>query len=127
YLALGQPSPTLSGGEAQRIKLAKELGKKHSHSVMYLLDEPTTGLHILDIAKLNTVLQALVNRGHTVVVIEHNLELIKAADWIIELGPEGGDKGGEIIFQGPLKEFLTVNTPTSEALKKYLNHSLSCS
>lgn len=121
YLALGQPSPTLSGGEAQRIKLAKELGKNHSHSVMYLLDEPTTGLHILDIAKLTTVLQALVDKGHTVVVIEHNLELIKSADWIIELGPEGGERGGKILFQGSIKKFLKTKTPTSLALRKYLN------
>ncbi len=121
YLALGQPSPTLSGGEAQRIKLAKELGKIHSKPVVYLLDEPTTGLHILDVAKLVQVLQELVERGHTVIVIEHNLELIKAADWIIELGPEGGDKGGEILFEGPIEEFLKVNTPTASVLKDYLS------
>ncbi len=121
YITLGQPSPTLSGGEAQRIKLAKELGKSHSQPVLYLLDEPTTGLHILDIAKLKEVIQALVEKGHTVVVIEHNLELIKAADWIIELGPEGGERGGQILFQGSIKEFLKVNTPTSLALKSYLD------
>ncbi|MFN4197094.1 MAG: excinuclease ABC subunit A, partial [Caldimicrobium sp.] len=120
YLTLGQPSPSLSGGEAQRIKLAKELGKSHNKPVLYLLDEPTTGLHILDIIKLESVLQALVDKGHSVVVIEHNLELIKSADWIIELGPEGGDKGGEILFQGPIKDFLNIDTPTSLALKKYL-------
>ncbi|MDM7202612.1 MAG: ATP-binding cassette domain-containing protein, partial [Thermodesulfobacteriaceae bacterium] len=120
YLALGQPSPTLSGGEAQRIKLAKELGKSHSKSLLYLLDEPTTGLHILDIMKLTKVLQDLINKGHTVIVIEHNLELIKSADWIIELGPEGGEKGGEILFQGPIEDFLKADTPTSEVLRNYL-------
>ncbi|MFN3567468.1 MAG: excinuclease ABC subunit UvrA [Caldimicrobium sp.] len=123
YLTLGQPSPTLSGGEAQRIKLAKELSKNHNKPVVYLLDEPTTGLHILDVSKLESVLQALVDKGHTVIVIEHNLELIKCADWIIELGPEGGDKGGEILFQGPITEFLKTNTPTSLALKRYLSLS----
>ncbi|MFN3505041.1 MAG: excinuclease ABC subunit UvrA [Caldimicrobium sp.] len=121
YLALGQPSPSLSGGEAQRIKLAKELGKSHTKPVMYLLDEPTTGLHILDISKLESVFQALVDKGHSVVVIEHNLELIKSADWIIELGPEGGDRGGELLFQGPIRDFLKVDTPTSLALKRYLS------
>ncbi|MCS7198734.1 MAG: excinuclease ABC subunit UvrA [Caldimicrobium sp.] len=120
YLSLGQPSPTLSGGEAQRIKLAKELGKIQRKPVMYLMDEPTTGLHILDIEKLVSALQELVDKGHSVVVIEHNLELIKCADWIIELGPEGGEKGGHLIFQGPIEEFLRTYTPTSEALKKYL-------
>lgn len=121
YLSLGQPSPTLSGGEAQRIKLAKELGKGQGRSILYLLDEPTTGLHILDTEKLLAVLQELVDKGHTVVVIEHNLELIKAADWIIELGPEGGAKGGEIIFQGPIEDFLKKETATSLALRDYLH------
>jgi len=120
YLSLGQPSPTLSGGEAQRIKLAKELGKYQSRPVLYLLDEPTTGLHIYDVEKLVSVLQELVERGHTVVVIEHNLELIKAADWIIELGPEGGERGGRVLFQGPMREFLKANTPTSQVLNQYL-------
>ncbi len=121
YLSLGQPSPTLSGGEAQRIKLAKELGKIHHKPILYLLDEPSTGLHILDVEKLMKVLQELVDRGHTVIIIEHNLEIIKSADWIIELGPEGGERGGEILFQGRIEDFLTVKTPTSQALKDYLS------
>ncbi|MCS7149370.1 MAG: excinuclease ABC subunit UvrA [Caldimicrobium sp.] len=121
YLGLGQPSPTLSGGEAQRIKLAKELVKIQNKPVMYLMDEPTTGLHILDVEKLVAVLQDLIDRGHSMIVIEHNLEFIKHADWVIELGPEGGDGGGEVIFQGPIEEFLEVNTPTAEVLREYLN------
>jgi excinuclease ABC subunit A len=122
YLLLGQPSPTLSGGEAQRIKLAKELGKSHSKPVLYILDEPTTGLHILDVEKLASVLQGLVSKGHTVVFIEHNPELIKHADWVIELGPEGGDKGGELLFSGPIDEFLEQDTETAKVLRKYVKH-----
>lgn len=120
YLILGQPSPTLSGGEAQRIKLAKELGKSHSNPVLYILDEPTTGLHILDVGKLASVLQGLVSKGHTVVFIEHNPELIKHADWVIELGPEGGDKGGELLFSGPIDEFLEQDTETAKVLREYV-------
>jgi excinuclease ABC subunit A len=122
YLLLGQPSPTLSGGEAQRIKLAKELGKSHSNPVLYILDEPTTGLHILDVEKLASVLQGLVSKGHTVVFIEHNPELIKHADWVIELGPEGGDKGGELLFSGPIDEFLEQDTETAKVLREYAKH-----
>jgi len=122
YLLLGQPSPTLSGGEAQRIKLAKELGKSHSKPVLYILDEPTTGLHILDVEKLASVLQGLVWKGHTVVFIEHNPELIKHADWVIELGPEGGDKGGELLFSGPIDEFLEQDTETAKVLREYVKH-----
>jgi excinuclease ABC subunit A len=122
YLLLGQPSPTLSGGEAQRIKLAKELGKSHSKPVLYILDEPTTGLHILDVEKLASVLQGLVSKGHTVVFIEHNPELIKHADWVIELGPEGGDKGGELLFSGPIDEFLKQDTETAKVLREYVKH-----
>ena len=122
YLLLGQPSPTLSGGEAQRIKLAKELGKSHSKPVLYILDEPTTGLHILDVEKLASVLQGLVSKGHTVVFIEHNPELIKHADWVIELGPEGGDKGGELLFSGPIDEFLEQDTETAKVLREYVKH-----
>ena len=120
YLTLGQPSPSLSGGEAQRIKLAKEFVKSSKGGNLFILDEPTTGLHIKDIEKLIKVLQALIEKGHTIIVIEHNLELIKWADWIIELGPEGGEKGGYLLFEGPIKDFLKVDTPTSEILKNYL-------
>lgn len=101
YIKLGQPAPTLSGGEAQRVKLATELSKSSNGHTIYLLDEPTTGLHFADLEKLLFVLRRLVEKGNTVVVIEHNLDVIKNADWIIDLGPEGGDRGGEIIAQGP--------------------------
>jgi excinuclease ABC subunit A len=100
YLKIGQSATTLSGGEAQRVKLAAELGKHDTHKTLYLLDEPTTGLHFEDIRKLLEVLQRLVARGNSVVVIEHNLDVIKTCDWVIDLGPEGGDKGGELIVAG---------------------------
>jgi excinuclease ABC subunit A len=100
YLRLGQPSSTLSGGEAQRVKLAAHLLRRPGPRVLYMLDEPTTGLHMGDVAELLNALQRLLDGGATLVVIEHNLHVIKQADWIVDLGPEGGDKGGELVFQG---------------------------
>ena len=104
YITLGQSSTTLSGGEAQRIKLATELSKTDTGSTLYILDEPTTGLHFEDIRVLLDVLQKIVDKGNTVLVIEHNMDVIKVADWIIDIGPDGGVKGGEIVFAGTPEE-----------------------
>ncbi len=121
YIKLGQPATTLSGGEAQRIKLASELGKRATGKTLYILDEPTTGLHFDDIKKLLEVLNRLVNKGNSVIVIEHNLDVIKTADWIIDLGPEGGDDGGKVIAEGtPEQVAKTPGSYTGMYLKKIL-------
>ena len=115
YLALGQPATTLSGGEAQRVKLASELARRARSEVLYLLDEPTCGLHAVDIEKLVAVLHRLVDNGHTVVVVEHNLDFIRTADWVVDLGPEGGDAGGRLVAEGPLE--VIRKTPASHTGK----------
>ena len=121
YIKIGQQATTLSGGEAQRIKLAKELSKRATGKTLYILDEPTTGLHIHDIKKLLEVLQILVSQGNTVIVIEHNLDVIKTADWIIDLGPEGGDGGGEIVGSGTPESIVKIKQSyTGKYLKKII-------
>ena len=121
YIKLGQPSTQLSGGEAQRIKLAYELSKRSTGKTLYILDEPTTGLHIDDVKRLVDILQRIVDTGNTVVVIEHNLDVIKCADYIIDLGPEGGENGGKVLCVGtPEKIALDKTSYTGQYLKKML-------
>ena len=121
YIKLGQPSTTLSGGEAQRVKLATELSKKATGKTLYILDEPTTGLHIADVHKLVDILQRLVDTGNSIIVIEHNLDLIKTADYIIDLGPEGGENGGTVVQVGtPEQVVKNEKSYTGQFLKKYL-------
>jgi len=124
YIRLGQPAPTLSGGEAQRVKLAKELSRIATGRTLYVLDEPSVGLHAADVHKLIEVLQELVNNGNTVLIIEHNMDIIKVADWIIDLGPDGGIHGGKVIAQGtPEQVSANPGSYTGQYLRKYvLNH-----
>ena len=118
---MGHPSTTLSGGEAQRIKLATELSRRSTGKTIYILDEPTTGLHFADVHKLVDILQRLTEGGNTVVVIEHNLDVIKTADYIIDIGPEGGDKGGTVIAAGTPEEIAEKeNSYTGQYIKKYV-------
>ena len=125
YIHLGQSSTTLSGGEAQRIKLARELSKRQTGKTLYLLDEPTTGLHFEDVSKLLEVLHRLTDLGNTIVVIEHNPDVIKAADWIIDLGPEGGDQGGEVVAYGtPEQVMRSRKSYTGRILAKVLRKRL---
>ena len=121
YIRLGQPSTELSGGEAQRIKLATELSRRSTGRTMYILDEPTTGLHFADVHKLVEILHKLADGGNTVVVIEHNLDVIKTADYIIYMGPEGGDGGGTVIAKGTPEQVAKVKSSyTGQYVKKYL-------
>jgi excinuclease ABC subunit A len=119
YMELGQSATTLSGGEAQRVKLATELARRGTGKTLYILDEPTTGLHFKDLEKLMGVLKILVERGNTVLVVEHNLDVVKNSDWVIDLGPEGGDKGGQIIAEGtPVEIMKNKNSVTGSYLLK---------
>ena len=121
YVRLGQAATTLSGGEAQRVKLSRELSKRDTGKTLYILDEPTTGLHFHDIKQLLAVLHRLRDHGNTIVVIEHNLDVIKTADWIVDLGPEGGDGGGKIIAEGTPEQVATIkSTHTGRYLKPVL-------
>ena len=121
YIKIGQSATTLSGGEAQRIKLSKELSKKSTGRTLYILDEPTTGLHFEDVRKLLNILHALVDEGNTVIVIEHNLDVIKTADHIIDLGPFGGEKGGNIVYQGLPENIVKYQKSfTGKYLKRYI-------
>jgi excinuclease ABC subunit A len=121
YIQLGQSALTLSGGESQRIKLSKELSKMSRGNTLYILDEPTTGLHYHDIDKLLTLLKGLVTKGNTVICVEHNLDVVKFADWIVDLGPDGGDKGGYIVAEGTVQDVIKNSKSwTGKYLKKYL-------
>jgi excinuclease ABC subunit A len=121
YVRLGQPATTLSGGEAQRVKLSSELSRVATGRTLYVLDEPTTGLHSADVERLLVVLQRLVDSGNTVVVIEHDLDVVKSADWVVDLGPEGGDGGGQLIVEGPPEAVAaTPGSFTGEYLAKIL-------
>jgi excinuclease ABC subunit A len=123
YVQLGQSSTTLSGGEAQRVKLAKELSRRATGKTLYILDEPTTGLHFYDVKKLLDILNSLVDRGNTVIVIEHNPDVIKSADWIVDLGPEGGEEGGRIVAEGTPEQVAENNlSATGRALRHYLTN-----
>lgn len=122
YIKVGQPSTTLSGGESQRIKLASELSRRDTGQTVYILDEPTTGLHFEDIRILLSILQKLVDRGNTVIIIEHNLDVIKCADYLIEIGPDGGQYGGQLLYSGaPEGLCLVPNSPTAPYLKAELD------
>ena len=125
YLSMARSSGTLSGGEAQRIKLAKELSRSNTGNTLYILDEPTTGLHFADIKRLLSVLARLTDAGNSVVVIEHNLDVIKTADYIIDLGPEGGDGGGKVIATGTPEEIAKSGTYTGEFLQKILSENIT--
>jgi excinuclease ABC subunit A len=124
YIRIGQSAPTLSGGEAQRVKLAKELSRRATGRTLYVLDEPSVGLHAADVHKLIEVLQRLVDAGNSVLIIEHNLDIIKTADWIIDLGPEGGDRGGRLVAQGTPEQICAhEKSYTGRFLKEFLKHA----
>jgi len=120
YIKLGQPATTLSGGEAQRVKLATELSRRATGRTLYILDEPTTGLHFEDIKRLLGVLHMLVDKGNTVVIIEHNLDVVKGADWVIDMGPDGGIKGGLVVATGTPKEIAKAKESVTGAYLKPL-------
>ena len=125
YLRLGQSATTLSGGEAQRIKLATELSRRATGKTLYILDEPTTGLHFDDVKRLLAVLNRLVDKGNSILVIEHNIDVVKSADWVIDLGPDGGDKGGHLVAAGTPKEVALVKESyTGQYLKKAFGQEL---
>jgi excinuclease ABC subunit A len=122
YVQLGQASSTLSGGEAQRVKLASFLGKEyHSKNILFIFDEPTTGLHYHDVNTLMDAFNSLIEHGHTVVIIEHNLDVIKTADWLIDLGPTGGNAGGQLMYQGVPDDIVNHDCPTGVAMREKMN------